>query len=264
MNNYKFVHVELKNSVGIIEFNNAKKLNALSKCLIEDILNAFADLNIPDVRCVILRAPSGSKVFSSGHDVSELPKDKSQPLPLGYQDPLRILTRTIQRYPKPVISMIQGGVWGGAFELIMSTDIVIASDKSTYAMTPVNLGVPYNIAGIHNLIRDAGLHVMKEVIFTANPISAEKALKIGMLNHIVPDDELEAKTLEIANIICEKAPLAIALIKEEMRVLCEANAINPEEFERIQGLRQCVYDSFDYHEGLAAFFEKRKPNFIGK
>ena len=85
MNNYKLIHVELKDSVGIIEFNNAKKLNALSKCFIEDILKAFADLNVPDVRCVILRAPNGSKVFSSGHDVSELPKDKSEPLPLSDQ-----------------------------------------------------------------------------------------------------------------------------------------------------------------------------------
>ena len=75
---------------------------------------------------------------------------------------------------------------------------------------------------------------------------------------------MESKTLAIANLICEKAPLAIAVIKEEMRVLCEANAINPDEFERIQGLRRYVYDSLDYTEGLTAFFEKRKPNFIGK
>jgi methylmalonyl-CoA decarboxylase len=262
MNNYEFVNVEIKGRVGIIEFNHVKKLNALSECFILDILQALDDLDIPDIRCVILRALKGSKVFSSGHDIHELPKTKRDPL--SYQDPLRILTRTIQRYPKPVISMIQGSVWGGAFELIMSTDIVVSSDKSTFAMTPVNLGVPYNVVGIHNLIRDAGLHVMKEVIFTATPITAEKALKIGVLNHIVPDDELESKTLEIANLICEKAPLAIAIIKEEMRVLCEANAINPDEFERIQGLRRYVYDSLDYQEGLTAFFEKRKPEFIGK
>jgi len=262
MNNYEFVIVEIKDRVGIIEFNYLQKLNALSECFIQDILKALVDLNVPDVRCVILRAPKGSKVFSAGHDINELPKTMRDPL--SYQDPLRILTRTIQRYPKPVIAMVQGSVWGGAFELIMSTDIVIASDKSTFAMTPVNLGVPYNVVGIHNLIRDAGLHVMKEVIFTANPITAEKALKIGMLNHIVPDDELESKTIEIANLICEKAPLVIAVIKEEMRVLSEANAINPDEFERIQGLRRYVYDSLDYQEGLTAFFEKRKPNFIGK
>lgn len=262
MNNYEFVNVEIKDRVGIIEFNYVQKLNALSECFIQDILKALEDLNVSDVRCVILRATKGSKVFSAGHDINELPKTKRDPL--SYENPLRILTRTIQRYPKPVIAMVQGSVWGGGFELIMSTDIVIASDKSTFAMTPVNLGVPYNVVGIHNLIRDAGLHVMKEVIFTANPINAEKALKIGILNHIVPDDELESKTLEIANLICEKAPLAIAVIKEEMRVLCEANAINPDEFERIQGLRRYVYDSLDYQEGLAAFFEKRKPNFIGK
>jgi methylmalonyl-CoA decarboxylase len=262
MNNYEFINVEIKDRVGIIEFNYVKKLNALSECFIQDILQALIVLNVPDIRCVILRATKGSKVFSSGHDINELPKTKRDPL--SYQDPLRILTRTIQRYPKPIISMVQGSVWGGGFELIMSTDIVIASDKSTFAMTPVNLGVPYNVVGIHNLIRDAGLHVMKEVIFTANPITAEKALKIGILNHIVPDEELESKTLEIANLICEKAPLAIEVIKEEMRVLCEANAINPDEFERIQGLRRYVYDSLDYQEGLTAFFEKRKPNFIGK
>jgi len=177
MNNYEFINVEIKDRVGIIEFNYVKKLNALSECFIQDILHALIVLNVPEIRCVILRAPKGSKVFSSGHDINELPKTKRDPL--SYQDPLRILTRTIQRYPKPIISMVQGSVWGGGFELIMSTDIVIASDKSTFAMTPVNLGVPYNVVGIHNLIRDAGLHVMKEVIFTANPITAEKALKIA-------------------------------------------------------------------------------------
>ncbi len=262
MNSYEYVNVEIKDKVGVIEFNYLKKLNSLSECFIKDILKALEDLNVDEIRCIILQAPKGSKVFSAGHDINELPKTHRDPL--GYQDPLRILTRTIQRYPKPVIAMIQGSVWGGAFEIIMSTDIVIASDKSTFAMTPVNLGVPYNVVGIHNLIRDAGLHIMKEVIFTATPFSAEKALKIGILNHIFSDDELESKTLEIANLICEKAPLAIAVIKEEMRVLCEANTINPDEFERIQGLRRYVYDSLDYQEGLAAFFEKRKPVFIGK
>lgn len=262
MSAYKYVNVEIKDKVGIIEFNYGQKLNALSECFIQDILKALETLNTPEIRCVILRAPEGSKVFSAGHDINELPKTKRDPL--SYQDPLRVLTRTIQRYPKAVIAMVQGSVWGGGFEMIMSADIVISSDKSTFAMTPVNLGVPYNVVGIHNLIRDAGLHVMKEVIFTATPISAEKALEIGILNHAVPDEELESKTFEIANLICEKAPLAIAVIKEEMRVLCEANTITPDEFERLQGLRRNVYDSIDYQEGITAFFEKRKPNFIGK
>lgn len=259
---YQYVNIEIKGRVGIIEFNYGQKLNALSECFIHDILNAFIDLDIPEIRCVVLRAPEGTKVFSAGHDINELPKNHRDPL--SYQDPLRVLTRTIQRYPKPVITMVQGSVWGGGFEMVMSTDIVIASEHSTFAITPVNLGVPYNVVGIHNLIRDAGMHIMKELIFTATPITAEKALKIGILNHVVPDEELESKTFEIANLICEKAPLAITVIKEEMRVLCEANTITPDEFERLQGLRRNVYDSQDYQEGISAFFEKRKPNFIGK
>lgn len=262
MKTYQYVNVSVEDKVGVIEFNYAKKLNSLSECFIDDIMTALDDLNTPEVRVVIIRAPQGSKVFSAGHDIAELPKTKRDPL--SYLDPLRQITRTVQNYPKPIISMIQGSVWGGAFELIMSTDIVIASDKSTFAMTPVNLGVPYNIVGIHNMIRDAGLHLMKEVIFTARPFDATCAQKMGLVNHIRPDDELEAYTMEMAKLISTKAPLAIEVIKDEMRVLSEANTINPNEFERLQGMRRKVYDSDDYQEGLKAFYEKRKPNFVGK
>lgn len=259
---YDYVKVMIENRVGIIEFNYAKKLNALSAIFIKDILQALQDLNNIDIRCVILRAPKGSKVFSAGHDISELPKTRRDPL--AYDDPLRQITRAIQKFPKPVISMVEGSVWGGAFELIMSSDIIIASDKSTFSMTPVNLGVPYNLVGIHNLTRDAGFHIVKEMIFTAMPISAQRALAVGILNHIVDPQELEEYTMKMACTIAEKAPLAVAIIKEELRVLGEAHTLNSDEFERIQGLRRVVYDSVDYQEGMAAFREKRKANFLGR
>lgn len=169
----------------------------------------------------------------------------------------------IQKYPKPVIAMVEGSVWGGAFELIMSSDLVVAATTSTFSMTPVNLGVPYNLVGIHNLTRDAGFHIVKEMIFTAAPITAERALAVGILNHIVDANELEDFTLLMAHQICEKAPLAIAVIKEELRVLGEAHTMNADEFERIQGMRRAVYDSQDYQEGRSAFMEKRKPHFLG-
>ncbi|MBL0378053.1 MULTISPECIES: enoyl-CoA hydratase-related protein, partial [unclassified Staphylococcus] len=85
--------------------------------------------------------------------------------PLSYDDPLRQITRMIQKFPKPIISMVEGSVWGGAFEMIMSSDLIIAASTSTFSMTPVNLGVPYNLVGIHNLTRDAGFHIVKELIF---------------------------------------------------------------------------------------------------
>ena len=91
------------------------------------------------------------------------------------QDPLRRGIRSIQNFPAPVIAMVKGSVWGGAFELVMSCDMIFAAETSTFAMTPANLGVAYDIVGIRNLIRDSSLHVIKEMLFTAKPISAERA-----------------------------------------------------------------------------------------
>lgn len=258
---FEFINVSIIKKIAVIEFNYTQKLNALSKVFIDEILRALEILNTPEVRCIILRAPSGSKVFSAGHDINELPKGRRDPL--TYDDPLRQITRTIQRYPKPIISMVEGSVWGGAFEMIMSSDIIIASSTATFSMTPVNLGVPYNLVGIHNITRDAGLHLIKEMIFTASAVTAERALKIGILNHVVHLDELEDFTFDMAHRISEKAPLAIAVIKEELRVLGEAHTMNSDEFERIQAMRRAVYDSQDYQEGMSSFLEKRKPNFVG-
>ncbi|EFY1195811.1 methylmalonyl-CoA decarboxylase [Shigella sonnei] len=248
---YQYVNVATINKVAVIEFNYGRKLNALSKVFIDDLMQALSDLNRPEIRCIILRAPSGSKVFSAGRD------------PLSYDDPLRQITRMIQKFPKPIISMVEGSVWGGAFEMIMSSDLIIAASTSTFSMMPVNLGVPYNLVGIHNLTRDAGFHIVKELIFTASPITAQRALAVGILNHVVEVEELEDFTLQMAHHISEKAPLAIAVIKEELRVLGEAHTMNSDEFERIQGMRRAVYDSEDYQEGMNAFLEKRKPNFVG-
>lgn len=259
---YNYVNVSVIKKVAVIEFNYCKKLNALSKVFIDDLIHALDDLNTPEIRCVILRAPTKAKVFSAGHDIRELPAGRRDPL--SYDDPLRQITRMIQKYPKPVISMVEGSVWGGAFEMIMSSDIIIASTDSTFSMTPVNLGVPYNLVGIHNLTRDAGFHIVKELIFSAAPISAKRAEHVGILNHVVCSEELEEFTLTLAHQIAEKAPLAIAVIKEELRVLGEAHTMNSDEFERIQGMRRAVYDSNDYQEGMSAFLEKRKPHFIGQ
>jgi methylmalonyl-CoA decarboxylase len=102
------------------------------------------------------------------------------------------------------------------------------------------------------------------MFFTAKPITAERAQQVGVLNHLVPFEQLEAFTFEMARTIAALSPLSIAVMKEQVRLLSNARPLSPETFERIQGLRRRVYDSKDYQEGILAFKEKRQPRWTGE
>jgi methylmalonyl-CoA decarboxylase len=163
-----------------------------------------------------------------------------------------------------VIAMIEGGVWGGAVEVVLACDIIIATPDSTFAVTPAKLGVPYNVSGMMTFMAAASLRIVKELAFTAMPMTASRAEHVGMINHVVDSNSLEAFTLEMATAIAANAPLSISVMKEQLRVLAGAKPLTPRGFEKVQGLRRIVYDSQDYHEGIRAFKEKRKPQFTGK
>jgi len=105
------------------------------------------------------------------------------------------------------------------------------------------------------------MHIVKELFFTAQPISAARARELGVLNHLVETEELEAFTFNLVSRIIENSPLAISVLKEQLRVLGNSYSMSPETQERIQGLRRTVYQSGDYSEGKQAFLEKRKPQF---
>lgn len=253
---------DLRDRIGTITFNNPSKRNALSASLLGEMVNVLDVFEKANVPVVILRAPKGSKVWSAGHDIKELPRSGRDPL--GYNDPLETALRAIQRYPGVVVAMVEGGVWGGATDLVLTCDIVIGDPTCTFAITPVKIGLPYNVSGVLHFINRLGPSHAKEMFFTARPIDAHLAEQWGILNHLVPTDELEAFTHSLAEGIAVNSSLSIAAIKEQFRILAGAHPINPETFERIQGLRRQVYDSQDYTEGIQAFLEKRRPIFQGK
>ncbi|MBI5786176.1 MAG: methylmalonyl-CoA decarboxylase [Rhodocyclales bacterium] len=254
--------VDIADHVGTITFDRDEKRNALCVGMVAEFSAAFTAFAAEGVRCVVLRARPGSKVWSAGHDIDELPAAGRDPL--GWRDPLRKLVREIESFPAPVIAMVEGSVWGGACETVFACDLVVAAADSTFAATPARHGVPYNVTGLLTFLNAANLGLASEMLFTADPVPAERLCRLGVINHVIAAGALEDFTYGMARKIAANAPLAISVMKEQLRTLAGAHTMSPEDFERIQGLRRIVYDSHDYSEGLRAFKEKRKPVFRGE
>ncbi len=247
------------NHIGVIAFDNYAKRNALSRNLIMETIAALDRFKIDGARVAILRSAVNENVWSAGHSVDELPKSDVDPLP--YDDPLEQLLRAVKGFPAPVIAMVHGSVWGGACDLIMACDIVLADETSAFAITPAKLGLPYNSVGFLNFMSRLPLSVVKEMFFTADLIGAERAERVGIINRLTPAAELEASVMAMAKTIASRSPAAIAAFKKAIRALSEAVAINPDTYEYLQGLRRSVYFGPDYREGSSAFLEKRPAKF---
>jgi len=255
------LRVAIESSIATLTLDRPEKRNALCEEMVEQFSAAFARFVAAGVRCVVLRAQPGCAVWSAGHDIAELPEAGRDPL--AWRDPLRKLVREIEAFPAPVIAMIEGSVWGGACETVFACDLIVAANGASFAATPAKHSVPYNVTGLLTFLNAANLRLAKEMLFTAAPVTAERLCSLGIVNHVVSLAELEVFTYETAHQIVRNAPLSIAVMKEQLRILAGAHTMSPEDFERIQGLRRVVYNSHDYSEGLRAFKEKRKPVFRG-
>ena len=253
------IQAQLTDRIGTLAFDHYAKRNALGVDLIAEMLGNLDEFARADVGVVVIRAASDERVWSAGHDVGELPVADLDPIP--YDEPLEELLRAMKRFPAPVIAMVHGSVWGGAFDLVMACDIVLSDETGAFAITSAKLGLPYNTNGFLNFMSRAPLGIVKEIFFTADPISAERALRAGFVNEVIPEAELEERTYAMARTIASRSAAAVAAAKQAMHELSDAVAISPNAYERLHGLRRDAYFGPEYHEGIQAFEQKRPPDF---
>lgn len=258
------VSVSVTDRVCFIEMQNPERMNCLSTQMCNDMVHALSEGYRKECVAIVIKAQCRHGVWSAGHDIRELPQDGSDPL--AYDVPMERMLHMIQEVAIPVIACVEGSVWGGACDLCLSCDMIVAADDATFAITPAKIGIPYNASGIMHFINQLGLNKAREMFFLATPIEANDALNVGLINRVAPREELE-KTLEehFLTPLRRNSVLSISAIKRQFRILSKASAVIPSEsFERINAYRTRVYQGADYREGIHAFLEKRQPQFSGK
>ncbi|AMP00223.1 enoyl-CoA hydratase/isomerase family protein [Collimonas arenae] len=246
--------------VGQIVFSNPPRRNALSVDLLHALDACLADLAAQRIPVVLLGGKVGQEVWSAGHDLGELAHDRD---PVAYGKPLEKVLRSVRAYPGVVIAMVSGSVWGGAVDLAMSCDLVVADRSARFAMTPANIGLPYTTSGLLRFFNNLPIHLLKEMFFCAKPLDAERAAHFGVINCLVEQDLLQSTALDMALGIAAKAPLAVRAVKEQLRILEDMQPLPVQALEQIAELRRQACASEDFSEGLAAFAERRQPVFRG-
>ncbi|MGK2860834.1 MAG: enoyl-CoA hydratase/isomerase family protein [Chitinophagaceae bacterium] len=258
--NFQTIITSLENGICTITINRPDKLNALNKTVIEELGSAIDEVsNNADIKSAIITG-QGNKAFVAGADISEFATlDAAGGKALAQKGQDLVFTK-IENCKKPIIAAVNGFALGGGCELAMSCHFRLASENAKFGQPEVNLGLIPGYGGTQRLVHLIGKGRAMELLMTGNMIDASTALQYGLVNHVVQQEEVLAKTKIILQIINSKAPLAIAgCIRAANAVFDETSNGFALEIETFGEL----INTADAKEGAAAFLEKRKANFTG-
>ncbi|MGQ9529897.1 MAG: enoyl-CoA hydratase/isomerase family protein [Candidatus Bathycorpusculaceae bacterium] len=258
---FKYIIYEKSGGIAIITLNRPEALNAFSKELIDEILQALEDAKTDENTRVIILTGAGEKAFSAGADIKAMKGInalKARELSIMGEK----LCNAIENLEKPVIAAINGYALGGGLEVAMACDIRIASENARMGQTEINIGLIPGWGGTQRLTRLIGKTKAKELIFTGKIIDAKTAEQLGIVNMAVPTEKFKETVQQFASELASKAPIAInvakALINKGSEISLDAAiALEREGFG-------VVASTEDLQEGVSAFIEKRKPTFKGK
>lgn len=259
MSTYQNLKTNVESGICTITINRPDKLNALNRATVQEIGEAVKEANANKQVSAIIITGEGPKAFAAGADIKEfmgLSKEQGMAMAKAGQD----IFQSIENSHKPVIAAVNGFALGGGCELAMACHLRVASDNAKFGQPEVNLGLIPGYGGTQRLVRYIGRSKAIELMMTAEMLNAQKALELGLVNYVVPQDELLGKCVAILSEIKTKSPFAIGA------VIRAANAYDETQqgFEaELAEFGKC-FASEEIKEGISAFLEKRKPNFSDK
>ena len=252
--------------IATLVLNRPAKKNALSPELVNLLRTKLMELkNRHEVRAVIIRG-AGNDVFCAGYDIGSLPTADS---PDGASDlnetnPVEALFETVHQFPYPVIAMLNGHAFGAGYELAVCCDIRIAHNNIKIGMPPAKLGLVYPWTGLKRFVAAIGLSSTRQLFYSGRPFSGAQLDRHRLADMILPPNELEAFTYELAADIAGNAPLALKGTKRILNLLQQSAQLAPEALAEAEKLTIESFASRDLKEGQRAFLEKRKPVFKGE
>ncbi len=257
---YETLLVDDDGPVRTITVNRPKALNALDRATLDDLARAVEDsFNRAGLRAVIVTG-AGDKAFVAGADIAEM-KSLSPEKAEAFSRRGHEVFRALESLEAPVIAAVNGFALGGGLELALACDFIWAADTARLGLVETNLGLLPGFAGTVRLPRRVGRAMASEMIFSAATLKADEALRVGLVNRVVPAADLAGEVKKLASTIAEKGPRAIAMVKKLLREDDADRFVHAATRE--QRAFGAVFGTADHDEGIKAFLEKRKAAFTG-
>src|SRR6059058_173801 len=254
---------EKDGAIGRIIFSNPARHNAVSLEMWQAVAQIMEDFEADDAIRVIVLSGAGGKAFVSGADISEFKEKRAdEEAAAAYAKISESARVKLQETLKPTIAMIRGYCIGGGVGTALACDMRIAAEGSKFGVPAAKLGLGYAYDGIKRLVDLVGPAYAREIFYTARQFTSAEALRMGLVNRVVPEAELEDYVKNYCNTIAANAPLTIRSAKVSVR-----EALKPESERDLDLCKQLVAECFaseDYAEGRTAFMEKRRPAFKGR
>ncbi|MBV9646620.1 MAG: enoyl-CoA hydratase/isomerase family protein [Candidatus Eremiobacteraeota bacterium] len=261
METYTTILVERSDNVATVTLNRPQVLNALNGAMISELAAAFRSLDSDDaVRAVVLTG-TGERAFAAGADIGELHALEGAVQAARLSRRGQALTLQMERMRTPIVVAVNGFALGGGCELAMAGDIIIASDRARFGQPEINLGLIPGYGGTQRLSRFVGRGMAMFLCLSGDQVDAELALRIGLVQRVVPPQELREAAMTLAQTIATKAPLAVEAIK---RAIIAGDALGLPDALAMEALTfASIVTTNDAREGTKAFLEKRPPAFSG-